>query len=59
MGFADAGCVCSGHDEFDESTEEIKPLTEEEKAAKLIELKQKYCTYSYPKHSPFISGQVR
>ncbi|ODN72711.1 hypothetical protein L202_08149 [Cryptococcus amylolentus CBS 6039] len=31
----------SGHDQFEESTEEIKPLTEEEKAAKLKELRAK------------------
>ncbi|KAI6023356.1 ubiquitin-related domain-containing protein [Pisolithus marmoratus] len=31
----------SGHDQFEESTEEIKPLTEEEKKAKLEELQQK------------------
>ncbi|KAG6829151.1 hypothetical protein H0H92_005556 [Tricholoma furcatifolium] len=31
----------SGHDQFEESTEEIKPLTEEEKKAKLAELRQK------------------
>ncbi|KAF2759593.1 hypothetical protein EJ05DRAFT_474675 [Pseudovirgaria hyperparasitica] len=31
----------SGHENFEESTEEIKPLTEEEKAAKLQELKEK------------------
>ncbi|CAK9781187.1 hypothetical protein CC85DRAFT_289009 [Cutaneotrichosporon oleaginosum] len=31
----------SGHTDFEESTEEIKPLTAEEKAAKLIELKEK------------------
>lgn len=31
----------SGHDQFEESTEEIKPLTEAEKAAKLEELKQR------------------
>jgi len=31
----------SGHDQFEESTEEIKPLTEEEKAQKLIELRAK------------------
>lgn len=29
----------SGHDQFEESTEEIKPLTEEEKAAKLEEVR--------------------
>lgn len=29
----------SGHDQFEESTEEIKPLTEEEKKAKLAELR--------------------
>ncbi|KAJ7173705.1 ubiquitin-related domain-containing protein [Mycena filopes] len=31
----------SGHQEFEESTEEIKPLTEEEKKAKLADLRQK------------------
>ncbi|EKM81601.1 hypothetical protein AGABI1DRAFT_111884 [Agaricus bisporus var. burnettii JB137-S8] len=31
----------SGHDQFEESTEEIKPLTEEEKQQKLEELKEK------------------
>ncbi|KAF8484181.1 ubiquitin-related domain-containing protein [Gautieria morchelliformis] len=31
----------SGHDQFEESTEEIKPLTEEEKKAKLAELREK------------------
>ena len=31
----------SGHQDFAESTEEIKPLTEEEKAAKLAELREK------------------
>ncbi|KAH9057437.1 ubiquitin-related domain-containing protein [Lactarius vividus] len=31
----------SGHDQFEESTEEIKPLTEEEKQQKLIELREK------------------
>ncbi|KAG6331149.1 hypothetical protein ID866_7941 [Astraeus odoratus] len=31
----------SGHDQFEESTEEIKPLTEEEKKAKLEELREK------------------
>jgi len=31
----------SGHDQFGESTEEIKPLTEEEKAARLADLKAK------------------
>ncbi|KAI0317233.1 ubiquitin-related domain-containing protein [Amylostereum chailletii] len=31
----------SGHDQFEESTEEIKPLTEEEKKQKLQELKEK------------------
>ncbi|KAJ7221950.1 ubiquitin-related domain-containing protein [Mycena rebaudengoi] len=31
----------SGHDQFEESTEEIKPLTEEEKKQKLAELRQK------------------
>lgn len=31
----------SGHDDFSESAEEIAPLTEEEKAARLEELKQK------------------
>ncbi|KAL4062529.1 ubiquitin-related domain-containing protein [Scleroderma yunnanense] len=31
----------SGHDQFEESTEEIKPLTEEEKQVKLIELREK------------------
>ncbi|KAF7345347.1 hypothetical protein MVEN_01552300 [Mycena venus] len=31
----------SGHQEFEESTEEIKPLTEEEKKQKLAELRQK------------------
>ena len=31
----------SGHQDFAESTEELKPLTEEEKAAKLAELKEK------------------
>ncbi|KAI0794236.1 ubiquitin-related domain-containing protein [Fomes fomentarius] len=31
----------SGHDQFEESTEEIKPLTEEEKKQKLAELKEK------------------
>ncbi|KAG6816278.1 hypothetical protein H0H87_007315 [Tephrocybe sp. NHM501043] len=30
-----------GHDQFEESTEEIKPLTEEEKKEKLAELRQK------------------
>lgn len=31
----------SGHDQFEESTEEIKPLTEEEKQQKLTELRDK------------------
>ncbi|KAG8714863.1 hypothetical protein FRC11_006779, partial [Ceratobasidium sp. 423] len=31
----------SGHDQFEESTEEIKPLTEEEKKQKLDELRQR------------------
>ncbi|KZP08353.1 hypothetical protein FIBSPDRAFT_939043 [Athelia psychrophila] len=31
----------SGHDQFEESTEEIKPLTEEEKAERLKELREK------------------
>ncbi|KAN0109628.1 Ubiquitin-related domain containing protein [Russula decolorans] len=31
----------SGHDQFEESTEEIKPLTEEEKSQKLAELRDK------------------
>lgn len=31
----------SGHDDFSESAEEIAPLTEEEKAAKLAEMRQK------------------
>ncbi|WWC62199.1 uncharacterized protein I303_104794 [Kwoniella dejecticola CBS 10117] len=31
----------SGHDQFEESTDEIKPLTEEEKKAKLAELREK------------------
>ncbi|KAG2143777.1 ubiquitin-related domain-containing protein [Suillus bovinus] len=31
----------SGHDQFEESTEEIKPLTEEEKRQKLAELREK------------------
>ncbi|KAF1346354.1 hypothetical protein EJ07DRAFT_144419 [Lizonia empirigonia] len=31
----------SGHENFSESTEEIKPLTEEEKTARLAELKEK------------------
>jgi len=31
----------SGHDQFEESTEEIKPLTEEEKKQKLAELQEK------------------
>ncbi|CAG7847484.1 SubName: Full=Uncharacterized protein {ECO:0000313/EMBL:CCA75372.1} [Serendipita indica DSM 11827] len=31
----------SGHDQFEESTDEIKPLTEEEKKQKLAELRQK------------------
>ncbi|KAH9074926.1 ubiquitin-related domain-containing protein [Lactarius deliciosus] len=31
----------SGHDQFEESTEEIKPLTEEEKEQKLLELREK------------------
>ncbi|KAI9062737.1 hypothetical protein FKP32DRAFT_1677243 [Trametes sanguinea] len=31
----------SGHDQFEESTEEIRPLTEEEKKQKLAELKEK------------------
>lgn len=31
----------SGHDQFEESTEEIKPLTEEEKQQKLTELREK------------------
>ncbi|KAF8347936.1 ubiquitin-related domain-containing protein [Amanita rubescens] len=31
----------SGHDQFEESTEELKPLTEEEKAQKLVELRDK------------------
>jgi len=31
----------SGHDQFEESTEEIKPLTEEEKTQKLAELREK------------------
>lgn len=32
----------SQHEDFEESTEEVKPLTEEEKAAHLEMLKQKY-----------------
>ncbi|KAA1470109.1 hypothetical protein DENSPDRAFT_864554 [Dentipellis sp. KUC8613] len=31
----------SGHDQFEESTEEIKPLTEEERAQKLADLREK------------------
>lgn len=31
----------SGHDQFEESTEEIRPLTEQEKQAKLAELREK------------------
>ncbi|KAL8291345.1 hypothetical protein RQP46_002323 [Phenoliferia psychrophenolica] len=31
----------SGHDQFEESTEEIKPLTEEERVAKLADLKER------------------
>ncbi|EGN97022.1 hypothetical protein SERLA73DRAFT_185304 [Serpula lacrymans var. lacrymans S7.3] len=31
----------SGHDQFEESTEEVKPLTEEEKVQKLAELREK------------------
>ncbi|KAL1707907.1 ubiquitin-related domain-containing protein [Schizophyllum commune] len=31
----------SGHDQFEESTEEVKPLTEEEKAQRLQELREK------------------
>ncbi|KAF8492961.1 ubiquitin-related domain-containing protein [Russula emetica] len=31
----------SGHDQFEESTDEIKPLTEEEKSQKLVELREK------------------
>ncbi|GJE99251.1 hypothetical protein PsYK624_155010 [Phanerochaete sordida] len=31
----------SGHDQFEESTEEVKPLTEEEKKQKLAELREK------------------
>lgn len=31
----------SGHENFSESTEEIKPLTEEEKAARLVEMKER------------------
>ncbi|EKM50568.1 uncharacterized protein PHACADRAFT_263919 [Phanerochaete carnosa HHB-10118-sp] len=31
----------SGHDQFEESTEEVKPLTEEEKQQKLTELREK------------------
>jgi len=31
----------SGHDQFEESTEEVKPLTEEEKKQKLADLKEK------------------
>ncbi|KAG2345879.1 hypothetical protein BDR05DRAFT_879445 [Suillus weaverae] len=31
----------SGHEQFEESTEEIKPLTEEEKQQKLVELREK------------------
>lgn len=31
----------SGHDQFEESTEEIKPLTEEEKQQKLLDLREK------------------
>ncbi|KAH8929046.1 hypothetical protein BT69DRAFT_1329068 [Atractiella rhizophila] len=31
----------SGHDQFEESTEEVKPLTEEEKKEKLAELREK------------------
>lgn len=34
------GC-CSGHDQFEESTEEIAPLTEEEKKQRLKELREK------------------
>ena len=32
---------CSGHDQFEESTEEIAPLTEEEKKQRLDELREK------------------
>jgi len=32
---------CRGHDNFEESTEEVKPMTEEEKAAHLEMLKKK------------------
>ena len=32
----------SEHANFEESTEVIKPLTEEEKKAKLVELREKY-----------------
>lgn len=38
---AEAHAEKSGHVNFSESTEEIKPLTEEEKKAKLEELRQK------------------
>ncbi|KAH9951108.1 ubiquitin-related domain-containing protein [Amylocystis lapponica] len=31
----------SGHDQFEESVEEVKPLTEEEKKQKLVELREK------------------
>ncbi|SOV07858.1 related to chicken h-caldesmon, Uso1p and YKL201c [Ustilago sp. UG-2017a] len=39
--FASFHAEKSGHTSFEESTEEIKPLTEEEKKAKLEELRQK------------------
>ena len=33
--------ICRDHQNFEESTEEIKPLTEEEKKAKLAELRER------------------
>ena len=33
--------MCSGHENFSESTEEIAPLTEEEKTQRLEELRSK------------------
>lgn len=42
---AEFHAVKTSHQNFTESTEQIKPLTEEEKAAKLEALKQRYFSY--------------
>jgi hypothetical protein len=39
----DADCTIREHTNFEESTEVIKPLTEEEKKAKLSELRERWC----------------